>query len=447
MRSRFSTPLLVLSLLVFTPAFGKTTESNPATLAASATSADKAESAQAIAELRSMGPAGLQALRQLNAAAIKRHIDFPLEADTEEWLRLKSALDAVSQQKDSYLGGLYWYTDFNQAKAAARASGKPIISLRLLGKLSEEFSCANSRFFRTVLYSNAEVSQRLRDNFILHWQSVRPAPRVTIDFGDGRKLERTLTGNSIHYILDPDGRAIDALPGLYGPRFFLRLLQENETLLRLMSKEGKQEAEARLRDYHRNRINAINLAWVADTKIIGKEIPKDLVIIRDQNGAPQALAVASLAMTKAYSERTILRSMTAGSEALGAILNEADWRKISELHEEDAKMDSQSMGLINRETHKVRMAYVGKRNPDLDFWTLLQKLTMNIALDTVRNEYSLHTKLHAWLVNDVRRTNLEAFNNKVYAELFLTPATDPWLGLFSTDTYVALENSGVDKLR
>ena len=36
--------------------------------------------------------------------------------------------------------------------------GKPILSLRLLGKLTDEFSCANSRFFRTVLYPNAEVS-------------------------------------------------------------------------------------------------------------------------------------------------------------------------------------------------------------------------------------------------------------------------------------------------
>ncbi len=443
MRSRLSSSLLVLSLLVFSPAIGKTADSNPTTLAARATSADRAESARAIAELRSMGPAGLNVLRQTYAAAIKRHVDFPLETETPEWIRLKIALDAVSQQKDSYLGGLYWYTDFNEAKAAASRNGKPILSLRLLGKLSEEFSCANSRFFRTVLYSNAEVSQRLKENFILHWQSVRPAPRVTIDFGDGRKLERTLTGNSIHYILDTDGRAIDALPGLYGPQAFLRQLRDNETLMRLMSKESKQQAEDRLRGYHRNRINAINLAWVADTQAIGKEIPKDIRIIRNQDGTPEALAVSSLAITKAYSETTILRSMTAGSEALGAITDEAAWRKIAELHMEDARLDSQSIGLIKRETQNLRMAASGKGNADLEFWTLLQNLHNNIALDTVRNEYAMHTKLHAWLVRDVRRTDLEAFNNKVYAELFLTPATDPWLGLFSTDTYVALEGGGI----
>ena len=77
----------------------------------------------------------------------------------------------------------------------------------MLGKLTDEFSCANSRFFRTALYANKEISDYLRDNFVLHWQSVRPVPRVTVDFGDGRKLERTITGNSAHYVLDAAGSA------------------------------------------------------------------------------------------------------------------------------------------------------------------------------------------------------------------------------------------------
>jgi hypothetical protein len=49
-------------------------------------------------------------------------------------------------------------------------------------------------------------------------------PKVTIDFGDGRKLERTVTGNSAHYILTPDGEVVDCLPGLYGPQAFLNKL-------------------------------------------------------------------------------------------------------------------------------------------------------------------------------------------------------------------------------
>jgi hypothetical protein len=83
------------------------------------------------------------------------------------------------------------YTDLEKAQAASKQTGRPILSLRLLGRLDEELSCANSRFMRTALYANQEISGILRDRFILDWQSVRPVPKISIDFGDGRRLERT----------------------------------------------------------------------------------------------------------------------------------------------------------------------------------------------------------------------------------------------------------------
>lgn len=240
-------------------------------LARDAVSENQAASRLAIVKLRSLGPAGLTALFQVHAKEIDEQVSNPLLAPTPEWQRLSAALDAVSQQKDSYLAGLYWYTDFEQAKTAAQRSGKPILSLRLLGKLSEEYSCANSRFFRTILYSNTEVSRALRTNFILHWQSERPAPRVTIDFGDGRKLERTLTGNSIHYILNANGRPLDALPGLYGPRAFLRALDLSKEALKQSAPDGMLFSSPA---YVRLRLNAINLAWLADTEKIGGKAPQ-----------------------------------------------------------------------------------------------------------------------------------------------------------------------------
>ena len=39
-----------------------------------------------------------------------------------------------------------------------------------------------------------------------------PAPRITIDFGDGRQIVRTITGNSIHYVLTSDGQEIAGIP-------------------------------------------------------------------------------------------------------------------------------------------------------------------------------------------------------------------------------------------
>lgn len=438
MRPKFS--LLLPAFLLFTSVQLTQAKTSPEVLVRQALSKDAGKSASATAELRTMGPAGLTLLFQRYAAEIEHQIADSAGVATPEWRRLSAALDAVSQQKDSYLSGLYWHTDFAEAKAAARAAGKPIISLRLLGKLNEEFSCANSRFFRTVLYSNAEVSKMLGERFVLHWQSVRPAPRVSIDFGDGRKLERTLTGNSIHYILDVNGNPIDALPGLYGPAAFLRSLDRIESVFKESTKSG-----IRRLTHHRDRINAINLNWVADIQRSGGTIPGNIVVTRGADGKPTAIEVASLAVTKMVSEASLLRSMTAGAEALETMTDEATWRKIALLHMADARLDARSISLIKRKTQNAFMTDGSKTTPEITLTNLVKKLEGNIALDTVRNEYLLHPKLHAWLTINSLRDNLEVLNEKVYAELFLTPASDPWLGLFSAETYTALENGGISR--
>jgi hypothetical protein len=121
---------------------------------------------------------------------------------------------------------LSWFTDLDGALTEARRTKKPILSLRLLGRLDQELSCANSRFFRKLLYPDAQINRMLREQFVLHWQSVRPVPIVTLDFGDGRRVVRTLTGNSAHLVLDSRGRPVDVLPGLFDRDTFLLLLDQ-----------------------------------------------------------------------------------------------------------------------------------------------------------------------------------------------------------------------------
>jgi len=122
------------------------------------------------------------------------------------------------------MSNLTWFRDLSAALAEARRTRRPVLSLRLLGRLDEGLSCANSRFFRRMLYPEPRIEQLLRDGFVLHWQSVRPVPLVTIDFGDGRRITKPLTGNSLHLVLDATGRPIDALPGLFDAETFLQLL-------------------------------------------------------------------------------------------------------------------------------------------------------------------------------------------------------------------------------
>lgn len=441
MKSRFSGTFLLLFLLAFAqPLFAK---SNPETLALKAVSENSNEAAPAIAELRALGPAGLNTLFQTYAREINEQVANPLLAATPEWQRLSAALDAVSQQKDSYLSGLYWYTDFAQAKTAARDAGKPILSLRLLGKLNEEYSCANSRFFRTILYSNAAVSKMLREDFILYWQSERPVPRVTIDFGDGRKLERTLTGNSVHYILDSDGRVIDALPGLYGPGAFMRSLRQVEEASKKPTQRNNDKSVMASLPYPRARLNAVNVAWFADIEKTGGEIPVGLFMLQqDREGTPIAVQAARFAMTKIVTEANLLRAVIEAPAALETITDQNTWNKIAELHMADAQLDARSIALIQRQTQKALSANGSDKNRDKTFTALLQRLQQNIALDTVRNEYLLHTKIYGWFLTDQSR-DANKLNKKVYAELFLTPASDPWLGLFSPEVYTALEGGGI----
>jgi hypothetical protein len=146
-------------------------------------------------------------------------------------------LDEICAQKDAHTSRLYWFTELPAAIAEARRTERPILSLRLLGRLDEELSCANSRFFRRFLYPDPQINQALRRDFVLHWQSVRAVPRVTIDFGDGRRIERTLTGNSVHLVLDSHGRPVDALPGLLARGVFLEQLAQARMFARADRRE------------------------------------------------------------------------------------------------------------------------------------------------------------------------------------------------------------------
>jgi hypothetical protein len=97
-----------------------------------AISPDQAVARLSNERLREAGPQGLQALEQRFAKEIQLHRSGA--PSNERWEKVSLALNRVGGQYDNYASGLYWYTDLEKAKAAARASGRPILSLRLLGR-------------------------------------------------------------------------------------------------------------------------------------------------------------------------------------------------------------------------------------------------------------------------------------------------------------------------
>jgi hypothetical protein len=142
-------------------------------------------------------------------------------------------------------------------------------------------------------------------------------------------------------------------------------------------------------------------------------------------------------------EAVILGAITRDAEVLGKVTDEAAWRKIAALRAGDAVLDLRSQSLIRRQSANLFAVLGEPAATDAQLAGLIGNFQSLIALDSVRNEYVLHTKIHAWLIADSSRDNVNALNEKVYAQLFLTPPSDPWLGLLSPEVYTALEGGGV----
>ncbi|MGD9561748.1 MAG: hypothetical protein AB7F88_05965 [Pyrinomonadaceae bacterium] len=400
-------------------------------LAEKAVSGTDIESAEAVKSLRNSGPDGLKALFDTYAAEID---EFRVKGiETERWQKIAAAIDAVAMQKDAYASGLYWYTDFDEAKKAASKTDKPILTLRLLGNLNEEFSCANSRLFRSLLYANREISKYLSDNYILHWKSVRPAPRITIDFGDGRKIERTITGNSIHYILDDDGEIIDALPGLYSPKAFLiYLTQAKQVNDAIDGKERRIQDLALLRYrklcFDRLRDKRERVGTLA--KVQPRNAEGDIVTNFGDAFAAAPRAVTKVAVTDEISLLRVYDTFT----RLAPFFYFGDWEKLAAFYSPMPVLDDASTSFVRRQTGLT----------DAEFNKMITRLRSFVGLDTTRNDFIYHMQLYTWL-NAGRTSDIEQFNSRVYSEIFLTPDSDKWLGLYSTDVYTALDGNGITK--
>jgi hypothetical protein len=395
--------------------------------------ADGTADANAPLALREAGPDGLAALLlELDAAP----------TDAARVARLRPAIDQVAKQKDAHVSRLYWYTDLDQAKAAAHDTSRPILSLRLLGNLDDELSCANSRFFRTTLYSNVDVATYLRDHFVLHWSSERPAPVMTIDFRDGRKIQRTITGNSIHYVLDEAGRPLDAIPGLYGPAPFITALAKVVDLDQRTHKMSASDRDAAVAMYHTAELTRLTAQWrsmlvgagVTDPALFALPAPPPA------GNVPAATIAAPLAYAKAAVEMPMVRAVMPSMELPD---DKLPWSRLTATFAGTAKLDASARALVRA---KNPMDWSNQDGPrpldDAAFDALILSFEKLMVEDGTRNEFKNHAKLHEWLLAspDMSWKDLD---KRVYSELFLTPKSDPWLGLVPPGVYSGIENDGI----
>jgi hypothetical protein len=349
---------------------------------------------------------------------------------------------------------------------------------------------------RTVLYANRQLSDYLRDSYVLLWTSERPVPKVTIDFGDGRTMERTVTGNAVHYVLDGQGRPLDAIPGLYAPLEFTLLVARSHQLHRELAGKPGVERAALLQVYHRSRVadlerefngRARNASYGArgsvellnndGTSASDNPFPdatkgevrfstSEAEFIRRVGGASAVDAVI-ITTSKSGIELPLVTTLTRYDRAvLENATTEAMWRHIAFNYTEATALDARTLVLMSRELPEyakkvltpaeiervtaavnpfaaekaVRLAmskFRGGEGPlvsalsatDQNLAAMASQFMETLAGDTVRNEFTLHTRIHQWFADGEVDGELEPLNERVYREIFLTPRSDPWLGL------------------
>jgi hypothetical protein len=102
-----------------------------------------------------------------------------------------------------------------------------------------------------VLFSDKQLADFINANFEACWVPLRPVPILTVDFGGGRVIKRTMHGNIASYICGADGQVIDILPGLYGPRTYQKCLKTLQSVAAFV--HNATDPNAALLAYHTQR--------------------------------------------------------------------------------------------------------------------------------------------------------------------------------------------------
>jgi hypothetical protein len=379
-----------------------------------------------IATLRAQGPAGL-------ATILARYDAAPAGAARDQ---LALAVDAVAAQRYATVSRLYWYTDLAAAQLAAHAQRRPILALRMLGRLDEDLSCANSRLFRATLYANTDVGKLLRDNFVLYWSSERPVPVVTIDFGDGRKIVRTTTGNSAHYVLDESGDVVDVLPGLYAPSVFAAELRKSLAVARRVRGLDPNARAAQVAAYQRE---AAAKATAVFARTSGSSYVAGRRRLVGPGDVPSALTRAQRGTaTKMAMEVPDLRKIGFDAAAIDTA-DIAQWATVGQLAFgiKGRVLDARSRALVTA-LHDGGQATAASP-AELD--AMIARLEQTIVADTALDEFRLRQQIRGLVASG--QHDFATLNGMIYATVFATPKADPWLGLLPRTDFTGLPGDGV----
>lgn|GEM_PF-1256567 len=128
---------------------------------------------------------------------------------------------APKTKEFTLVNDIRWRNGLDQAIEEAKRTQEPILFLSMFGRIDEKLPCANARTLRATLFKTAAFKKLVSEDVIPAWEMVREVPHVTIDLGDAKKIERTIRGNAVMYLCTPEGKVVDAFPGVYVEEDFM----------------------------------------------------------------------------------------------------------------------------------------------------------------------------------------------------------------------------------
>ena len=220
--------------------------------------------------------------------------------------------------------------------------------------------------------SDPEVIKLLSTEVIPVWESVGPVPKVTIELGNGRKLERTLGGNIITYIVSADGEVYDAYPGVYTPLDYLTEIQKTLNFVKQTPEPSK------IILWHRDQFS-------------------DLVFDEQQR----------ITFSKALVESPLLKALE-----IGPANDRTKKNNFHDISKDPATVQELSAALLkykSQDPHEIgRMA---------------------VEVDSKNNLKLMRPAVHALYSKMESLPKVNAFRDIIYEQLLHIPLNDPYLGL------------------
>ena len=171
-----------------------------------------------------------------------------------------------------------------------------------------------------MLFAHPDVRAFIAAHFVPAWESVRAVPTVTIDFGGGRILKRTVNGNVATYICAPDGRVVDILPGLSTPEAFLQDLRS----ARFLATRPAEDVRA----FHATKASAPASGAVLDAgKVLAIEprVKKAIGVDRAKTEGVEPRVKKAILDDRALLEADTISNRQERKPLIHALLGERSW--------------------------------------------------------------------------------------------------------------------------